>query len=306
MNGLCELIAPYVMKPAVQLLFTLLPTRLLLILFFSGKDSPFYVILFTSDESVSQFEAFMRNYFEPVFLSGNTAGSLKLVIVVAPGRTEPSPTTQEVASWYRDKHPGLDVEVLPAGGERPPVGAVDEAYAHGVMHVSRMLQHEDAQQHATILLTTTQVYFGQHSLRTCILRTFSSNPEKSNGRNCHDISNSTSQLYQPIPFTVFPKPNNHPNIFLQSDFKAENIPITNLNSENGFWEIKYNNSEINKVIAPLCGRVSDFYESALASLKSGDNEKPPSFGEVLFDRIFSGALSVNRSPDKSFGNIPTS
>ena len=257
----------------------------------------------------------MQNYYEPLFIIGEPPSLLKLLVAVVEDQQSDlksqSPSTKEIVSWYRDKYPEANLEILP-NVDKNFTGrnlSIDSIYARGIVYINQLLTDSNAKQSAVVLLTTTSVRFSRSSIENCILRTFSTSNSfdkvLSEQKNCHDVSNSSAQIYQPIPFTPYPDSDVQTrlsNSESKSDFVS--LQLNKINSDIGVWSMELSNLDNNgEHLTPLCGDITTLYKPARMALDTL-GEPSVSFKRALYDLVYDGSLSMLRSPDQDFYNVP--
>uniref|UniRef100_H2Y7S0 Hexosyltransferase n=1 Tax=Ciona savignyi TaxID=51511 RepID=H2Y7S0_CIOSA len=222
----------------------------------TDKDgaTSFHIILPISKSRGSDLDVFMRNQFEPGFLS-STSVRANLVVVPLDDASKPqSPTIHEVVSWYRVKYPSSAIDVI----EPPVVPTAEAAYFHALHNIQQ--QQEPSSQSPLVLFTSTNLTVTSHVFYSCLFRTGVSDVTQSDSiysnynfvdyKSRKKRSNKPfSQIYQPVPFRVFPA---------ASGLQAVGDTSRKISSEIGFWDDSAAfGEEGNSIIAPLCGRLDD-------------------------------------------------
>uniref|UniRef100_H2Y7R9 Uncharacterized protein n=1 Tax=Ciona savignyi TaxID=51511 RepID=H2Y7R9_CIOSA len=174
----------------------------------------------------------------------------------------------------------------------------------------RLDLQEPSSQSPLVLFTSTNLTVTSHVFYSCLFRTGVSDVTQSDSiysnynfvdyKSRKKRSNKPfSQIYQPVPFRVFPA---------ASGLQAVGDTSRKISSEIGFWDDSAAfGEEGNSIIAPLCGRLDDLRPPALSA---GDETADvnttalTSFKKSIYDRIYSGQLTIMRSPDRDFFSIP--
>nr|CAB3230901.1 chondroitin sulfate synthase 1-like [Phallusia mammillata] len=281
------------------------------------KSAYFFVIVPVERSQSSVFESFMRNHYESTFLSPHI--NKKVVLVAVPyqltndksGQTwASSPSAEDVVKWYKIKYP--DAHILTATPQDgADISVTDNAYAKGLVVAERFLSDVgavDAPSYA--FLTSSNISLSVKVVTSCLHRTSSQTAVDSDNYNFLDYKvgkaphTSSSLLYQPVPFRVFPSA---PVMSWDNTNSANGLPQSSLTSSVGFWDQSVATGEdCNRLVAPLCGQLNQFLPSAKDAIAQQNSTVTTAvtFRDILFQRIYAGALRVFRVPDRAFVNVP--
>ena len=284
-----------------------------------GRETFFnVVVVFPSLISKSsEFETFMRNFYEPVLLAGGRSSLARLVVVFVDHVTDSplenwslKPQVHEVLKIYHTRYPDTVLTALPPSKMkfRNQAAAVEYGYARGVAHVKKLtnLHGLDDQ---VVLLTSTNFTLSPDVVRNCYLKThshFYHNNSFTNYKKRRKKPGSSvpPQLYQPIPFHVYsaadvgPWPSAMVPQSVGLHPGAGGVPAFMIHPLMGFWDVGSSHGvEDDVVLAPLCARLKDIYEPASAALNATDLHN---FRESLYKAIHAGTFDIVRTPDRSF------
>ena len=262
-----------------------------------------YIVVPVDEAKVSEFEMFMRNHYEPYLLSGKHASVLHLILHEASVPQPATPSINEIADWYQTKYPDAHFAFLPNLKNQAPAGDFgDAAYSRAIVHIKTFFENANhpLKEEAVVFLSSTSTAFTFDLIKACHLRS-------QIVENKTTISNLVPQLYQPIPFTSYEDNTIKSDEDLTDETKLEfeEFPISQAKSEVGFWELTPYKLE-NEFSAPLFGRMCDVYQSARALLEALNSSNPElTFRKALYNRIYTGELSLLRTPDLHIANEPS-
>ena len=286
-----------------------------------------FVIVYVSPANPTEFEIFMRNFYEPLFLAKKDFRS-RLIAIYSKETSRTirkwslSPPVEEVIKSYRVRYPGTVFEIIPPIIMDGEVGKTDPyiGFAQGVLHVEKSLRSMgiDDFTKSVVLFTTTNITLSRSIVQTCYLRTYSvaNDSDAFNNKFINYKARKTKdhhlppQLYQPVPFHVYPAAVVGPwptAMVPQSNGLKPGtgaVPLSMTKSDFGFWDVSSATGEEDEVIAPLCGRVEDLRKAAGAAIKSFNfTETKSSFQNALFEQIYAGKLAILRTPDRSYSSL---
>ncbi|CAK8690721.1 unnamed protein product [Clavelina lepadiformis] len=296
------------------------------------QDVDFYIILPVKRSRPSEFESFMRTFFEPTFLLRTDVPSSNLIVIPfgeekTPALSSQTPSSNDIVHWYRATYPGSKFVILENAASNAK-DALQQAYAKGIMYAYEELKEDKIKlKRSVVILTDVNISLTHDVLKSCVFRTgvpsqgyaYSSYYSNYNfvdykRRRRKAGQPPPSQLYQPVPFRVYPSVGLEPwptSLVPQNpDSKSGRaaFPHEMVKSEFGFWDSGLiGDDEGNAVTAPLCGRLSDIYPSASESVSLANSSRSVrTFRDLLYEKIYAGHLTLMRVPDRAFVNIPRS
>lgn len=276
-----------------------------------------------------QLESFMKNYYEPTFLS--RPGLVSATLVVVPvgelnGEEAPSsPSIEDVVNWYKIKYRDLRLDLLSAEADDADESSewrMQRSFARGVLRAEQLHKSSPgcSKANALLLLTLTNFSLSFDAYKSCALRGGKLSQNSFDRYDAYNfmqyrsgrpVARLQSQLYQPVPFQVFPAAYGAlwpvSNVGNRIDGSKSNAPFASnsLSSELGFWGVSIAALESGDgATAPLCGQLVDFLSSARESVSPSNLTHPVIFRDLLLTRIYSGELRMLSAPDKAFLELP--
>ena len=291
------------------------------------------VVVPVQPSRLAEFERFLRNFYEPVFLAGGRFSSSYLFVVSIENTMDPdiirnwslSPPVEEVLDRYRNKYLGSVFEVVGSfeKRERDPQFLIQLAFARGILHAQKALENAGVseKEEISVLLTSTNITLSADAISTCKLRTDSKSNKNYVYFNKSDVfnfkarrkkdSNSLRRVYQPVPFRIYPGAlvGPWPTAMVPQSAGLKpglgRVPITMIASDYGFWDEATAAGEKVEVISPLCGALDVFLRPALDALESSSFGRASlNFKKALYARVYGGQLDIIRAPDRSYSSIP--
>nr|XP_002131640.1 chondroitin sulfate synthase 1-like [Ciona intestinalis] len=267
-----------------------------------GARPPFYVILPLPGSRGSDLDVFVRNEFEPSFFVPEDDRAFLIVVPLGGADKQQSPTINEVSDWYRVKYPQTPITIL----ERSSIQTVEDAYSQGLALIQEQQKPGDLS--PLVLFTATNLTLTSNVYSSCLFRTGLSDVTQSDSfysnYNFVDYksrrkrsSRPFAQIYQPVPFRIFP---------LASGTQEPNTGAQIVNEDIGFWDTSSTfGEEGNDVLAPLCGRLNDLALPTVG-LRTHENttSQQKSLKQSIYERIYSGQLTIIRTPDRNFFTKP--
>lgn len=256
------------------------------------------IVVVVKQTNIRQFEIFMRNFYEPLFLARGQSSFSHLIVATSSSISDIQswslgPSVEEVLKIYQQQYPRAHLLSLTS----PPSASLDRAYAYGIAHAHTMIQNIDND--VLILLASTNVTLSSDVVRNCRVRSFAA--DRTRGQHM------TSQLYQPLPFQVYPLTQLGPfptAIVPQSEGLNPGTGITPnsmLKRNLGFWKSDATSRD-HDVISPLCGRFKDLL--VIAQIIVEKPETSFTFNELLREVARNQTLILHRVPDRSYASLP--
>lgn len=188
-----------------------------------------------------------------------------------------SPSVSDIISWSKTKYPSSQFYSVPAG----TVSDANSAYSRGVKFVGSL---DDASGNSLVMLMSTNIGFTADLVKTCDERTtVAVNVTTATGGGV-----SRGQVYQPVPYHVYPAA-------VRTGGKAlPPIDKTNLQHLRGYWDpwLVDSHTTSSDSLAPACGRLKLFLRTL-----NGASGTSVNLRDSVYNLVYSGKIDILRVPD---------
>ena len=136
----------------------------------------FYIILPVKRSRPSEFESFMRTFFEPTFLLRTDVPSSNLIVIPfgeekTPALSSQTPSSNDIVHWYRATYPGSKFVILENAASNAK-DALQQAYAKGIMYAYEELKEDKIKlKRSVVILTDVNISLTHDVLKSCVFRT---------------------------------------------------------------------------------------------------------------------------------------